>query len=426
MITNFFYFIKKQTSINIIINSLGNVLNIFFITLFALILVRTLPPSQYGSLSVLLGIAYVLANILDFGTSATIFSSLPQKIEKGENIHQFLKSIFFYQTLFSLVIVFFLLIFFPTIDKNFFKTGVPYFELFITTASILFLIWQNYAMNALFAAKRFLQANLYLNLSNLLKTITLFILIFLNQVTIGRIIFLFGVFGPLIFFLFLYFEKKSHFLKIIKAPINKKEFPFAYTLTYFFGAQFFNLATRIDLFLLSFFFPKTALLGHYGLSQKIILTLMAAITSITQVLSPSMAKVHQKKEAKKQLINGFLYLLVPTFLYLLLALTPSFIFEIVFTKKYLPTATITHFLALTYAFLPLINLFHIFLLYARKKPVYILKANFIFFLIALGGNWFLIPQFSVFAPSIVYGIGFLISALYLLTATIKEYRQIKD
>jgi len=99
-------FIKKPTSLNIIINTLGNYLNVFFTALFALILVRILNPDQYGVLSVLLGIAYVLANILDFGTTATIYSYLPVLIEnKAFNTYRFIKTTFFYQSLFSSVII---------------------------------------------------------------------------------------------------------------------------------------------------------------------------------------------------------------------------------------------------------------------------------------------------------------------------------
>ncbi|EKE14245.1 MAG: hypothetical protein ACD_12C00609G0001, partial [uncultured bacterium] len=65
-------FIKKPTSKNIIINTVGNYLNVFFIAFFAFLLVRIMQPSEYGVLSVLLGISYVLANILDFGTTASI------------------------------------------------------------------------------------------------------------------------------------------------------------------------------------------------------------------------------------------------------------------------------------------------------------------------------------------------------------------
>src|SRR3989338_3204916 len=201
-------FIKKPTSKNIIVNTVGNYLNVVFIAFFAFLLVRILAPSQYGVLSVLLGIAYVLANVLDFGTTASIYSYLPVMIEKKhKNIYIFLKTIFFYQTAFSIVIILLLFIFFPYLDRVFFKTGAPWWELYVTTFSVLFLVWQNYAINALFAAKRFLKANIFLNLSNLIKTVVIFVMIPLHLITVGSIIFVFGIIGPVIFFILLFFEK---------------------------------------------------------------------------------------------------------------------------------------------------------------------------------------------------------------------------
>ena len=95
MIKRLFDFIKKPTSKNIIVNTIGNYLNVVFIAFFAFLLVRIMQPSEYGVLSVLLGIAYVLANILDFGTTASIYSYLPVMIEKKhKNIYIFLKTIF--------------------------------------------------------------------------------------------------------------------------------------------------------------------------------------------------------------------------------------------------------------------------------------------------------------------------------------------
>ena len=82
MIKRLLNFIKKPTSKNIVINTIGNYLNVVFIAFFAFLLVRIMQPSEYGVLSVLLGIAYVLANILDFGTTASIYSYLPVMIEK--------------------------------------------------------------------------------------------------------------------------------------------------------------------------------------------------------------------------------------------------------------------------------------------------------------------------------------------------------
>src|SRR3990167_5637760 len=122
MIPRLINFIKKPTSKNVLINTLGNYLNVFFTAFFALILVRILTPSKYGILSVLLGIAYVLANILDFGTTATIYSYLPALYEKKTyQLYRFIKSTFYYQSIFSLTVILILLFTFPYLDKIFFK-----------------------------------------------------------------------------------------------------------------------------------------------------------------------------------------------------------------------------------------------------------------------------------------------------------------
>jgi O-antigen/teichoic acid export membrane protein len=418
-------FIKKPTSRNIIINTIGNYLNVFFVAFFAFLLVRIMHPSDYGVLSVLLGVAYVLANILDFGTTASIYSYLPLMIEKRhKNLYIFLKTIFFYQTTFSLIVISFLFIFFPYLDKIFFKTGAPWWELYITTFSVLFLIWQNYAINSLNAAKQFLKANLFLNLSNTIKTAVIVVFIPLKFITVGSIIFTFGILGPAVFFVLLFFEKKHIFIKILKAPIVKEEFRFAYTVTYFIASQFFNLAQRMDLFLLSYFFSKSPEVGYYGLSQKIILTVMASVASITQVLSPNFSKIKTKEEVIKEFKHGFLYLLIPAFLFIALYFTPNQVFYLFFTKTFAKTAAITKALSLPFIIYAFLNLPFLFLLYTVKKPRVILLANVIFFLIITFGCFYMIPKYGVFGPPYVFAIGFTISLIIGLIFSLKEYKKI--
>jgi len=405
MIQRLFSFIKKPTSRNIIVNTIGNYLNVFFVAFFAFLLVRIMHPSDYGVLSVLLGVAYVLANILDFGTTASIYSYLPPMIEKRhKNTYVFLKTILSYQTGFSIIVITLLFIFFPYLDKVFFKTGAPEYELYLTTFSVLFLIWQNYAINALNAAKQFLKANLYLNLSNVIKTIVIIALIPLNLVTVGSIIFTFGILGPAVFFILLFFEKKYIFFRIIKAPIVKEEFKFAYTLTFFIASQFFNLASRMDLFLLSFFLSKSPEVGYYGLAQKIILTVMASVASITQVLSPNFSKIKTKQEIMKEFRHGFLYLLIPAFLFIALYFTPNWVFYLFFTEKFAQTAAITKSLSLPFIIYTFLNLPFLFLLYTVKKPSVILFANVVFFLTITFGCLYAIPKYGVFGPPYVIAL----------------------
>ncbi len=425
MIQRLFNFIKKPTSKDIVINTIGNYLNVVFIAFFAFLLVRIMQPSEYGVLSVLLGISYVLANILDFGTTASIYSYLPAMIEKKhKNIYIFLKTIFFYQTGFSAVIILLLFIFFPQLDKIFFKTGAPWWELYITTFSVLFLVWQNYAMNALFAAKRFLKANIFLNLSNLIKTIVIFVLIPLNLITVGSIIFVFGIIGPLIFFLLLLFEKKYIILRILKAPVKKEEFRFGYTVTFFIASQFFNLAQRMDLFLLSYFLSKSPEVGYYGLAQKIILTVIASIASITQVLSPRFSKISTKEEVRKEFKTGLIYLLIPTAFFIALFFTPNIIFYLFFTKKFAQTATITRTLTWPYIIYTFLNLPLLFLLYTVKKPVFILISNLIIFIIITFGCFYLIPVMKLSGPPVALAISFFIGLIVLSITSIMEYKKL--
>ena len=425
MLERILSFIKKPTSKDIIVNTIGNYLNVFFVAFFAFLLVRVMHPSDYGVLSVLLGIAYVLANVLDFGTTASIYSYLPPMIEKRhKNIYVFLKTIFAYQTGFSAIIIILLFIFFPYLDKIFFKTGAPWWELYITTFSVLFLIWQNYAINALNAAKKFFQANLYLNLSNLIKTLFIFILIFAKLITVGSIIFTFGILGPAIFFLMLFFEKRYIIFNILKAPIKKEEFRFAYTFTFFIASQFFNLAQRMDLFLLSFFLSKSPEVGYYGLAQKIILAVIASIASITQVLSPNFSKIKTKEEVIKEFKHGFFYLLIPAFLFVALYFTPNGIFYFFFTKRFAQTAAITKSLSLPFIIYTFINLPFLFLLYTVKKPKIIFIVNFVFFLIVTIGCLYTIPKYGVFGPPYAIALGFTAALIISLIFSIKEFKKI--
>ncbi|EKE14041.1 MAG: hypothetical protein ACD_12C00697G0002 [uncultured bacterium] len=425
MIERLLNFIKKPTSRDVVINTIGNYLNVVFIAFFAFLLVRILAPSQYGVLSVLLGIAYVLANILDFGTTASIYSYLPAMIEKKhKNIYIFLKTILFYQTGFSLVIILLLFIFFPYLDKVFFKTDAPLWELYVTTFSVLFLVWQNYAINALFAAKRFLKANIFLNLSNLIKTIIIFVMIPLHLITVGSIIFVFGIVGPIIFFVLLFFEKKHIVFSILKAPVEKEEFRFGYTITFFIASQFFNIAQRMDLFLLSYFLSKSPEVGYYGLAQKIILTVIASIASITQVLSPKFSKISTKEEVGKEFKTGLVYLLIPTVFFIALYFTPNVIFYLFFTEKFAQTAIITKSLTWPYVLYTFINLPLLFLLYTVKKPSYILVANFVIFIVISVGCYYLIPIMKLNGPPLALALSFFIGLIILSVTSFAEYKKL--
>ncbi len=427
MVKSLLHFFKKPQSRNVIINTLGTYLNIFFSALFVLILVRILTPSEYGVLGVLLGIAYVLANVLDFGTTATIYSYFPLMYEKKlHKLYVFIKSTFFYQSLFSFIVLAVLFIFFPYLDKVFFKTYAPWWELDLTAISVLFLIWQNFVQNILFAAKKFVSTNIYLNVANLVKTTVLFALVFTHSVTIGAVIFDFGILGPFVFFILVYLEKRHVMYRFIQAEIKREEFRFSYTLTYFLASQFFNLGSRMDLFLLSYYrwIVSPAEVGYYAISQKIILTIIATVISITQVLSPAFAKIQKRKDLLADLRTGFLYLLLPCALLLALVILPNQLFYLVFTQKFAPTAPITKALSLPFIIYTLGSLPLLFLLYTVKKPIYILVSNLIFFVLLSSLCYVLIPKMGVWGPPWAILISLAVTVGLQVIASVYEYRKL--
>jgi O-antigen/teichoic acid export membrane protein len=420
MISKLSSFLKRPTSTAVIINTIGNYLNVFFSAFFIYLLVRIISRSEYGVLSVLFGITFVLANLLDFGTTATLYSYLPILIEKkSENAYRLIKSTFFYQTLFSSIIIGFLIIMFPWLDMVFFKTKAPVLTLYITAISVLFFIWQNFLSNCLYVSKRVLQVNVYTLIANIVKTVIVVVLAVTHMISVGLIIFAFGIIGPTIFFILVYASKKNHMSAVMKAPIERSDFKVSYTLTYFIASQFFNLGLRMDLFLLSFFLSKD--LGDYGAAQKIILTIITTIVSITQVISPAFAKIRTKKDLFANIKPSLLYMLIPTVIFCMLFFTPDWVFDLFFTNKFYHTAALSRQLAVVYFPYSFISLFHLFLLYSVKRPADILLGNIAIFLIVSIGCYLYIPQYGASAAVWSVGASFAVASVILIFLSYRAY-----
>lgn len=417
-------FIKHPTSLNVIINTFGNYLNVFFSLFFILILARIFSKPELGVYNVLFGLAYVLSNVLEFGTTATIYSSIPNLLtEKKDDLYRFIKSTFYYQTILALIVIVILMVSFPYLDRIFFKTDAPNWVLYLTAASILCFIWQNFITNILFAAKKFVHANIYINASNLLKIIIVGVMMMTNTITVGSIIFLFGVVGPFIFFVFLFLQKKDLIFVLLKADVRMDTFKFDYAFKYFIASQFYNLGLRMDLFLLSYYGLK-AEAGEYGLAQKIILSILTIVISITQVISPGFSTAKTKAEVKNQFKTAFLYLLIPSAIFVALYLTPEFLFNLVFTKDMQQITEISHRLSLPFILASLGSAPMLFLLYTVRKPMYIVYSNILFFLIISIGSYIVIPVSGVFGPPVAITIAYIVAIGIQSFAAWKEYNNL--
>jgi len=92
--------------------------------------------------------------------------------------------------------------------------------------------------NCLYVAKRVLQVNIYSLIANVIKTAIVIVLAVTHTISVGLIIFVFGIIGPVIFFILVYSSKKNHMAAVMKAPIERSDFKLSYTFTYFIASQF--------------------------------------------------------------------------------------------------------------------------------------------------------------------------------------------
>ena len=366
-----------------------------------------------------------MSNILEFGTTASIYSTVPALFQDDDDrLYSFIKSTLFYQTTLSVIVIGSLIISFPYLDKIFFKTGVAPWILTMTAFTIILFVWQNFLTNVLFAAKRFFHANVYLNTSNLVKAIILAILMLTDNITVASVIMTYGLIGPVVFFLMVLFKNYDRIAPIKRANFNRSEIKVNYTLTYFAASQFYNVGLRMDLFLLSFFGLREQV-GYYASAQKIILSIIATIVSISQVLSPQFAAAKSRLEINKLLKKGFTYMLIPIGIFIALILTPNSFFKFIFTDNFDEAIIITKILAIPFMLSAGGTVIMLFLLYTVKKPIYILISNIAFFIIVSGGSFLLIPEKGMLGPPIAIFFAFVVAILIQVVAFVKEQKEIR-
>lgn len=408
---------------DIIINTLGNYLNVGFTIIYTLLLLRVFDRSEYGVFSVLVALASVSANILDFGVTASIFSELPTLYEKREQALIFLKTNLIFQTILSFFALIIIFLFIKPIDELILKLHAPFSAYIITLCAVPLLIWQNSLLNAMYATKKFLSANIYINISNLVKIAVLFWFIFKNSATVTNILFSLFIVGP-IAFVILVILSKPHLLKqLLASRLSRGSIKLRFSATYFGATQLFNLGNRLDIFMLAFFLP-TSSVGLYAPAQKIILTILTAVNSITQVLSPQFAADKTRKQVIATVRRGFFFILVPIGLFIGVILTPFSIYELFFTSEFAPTANIARTLALAYVPFALCSVPLLFFLYTIRKPIYLLITNLLFLVIVFLGCYVFIPRFGLLGPPIAFGLAFVSISIYITWAFAKEFRKL--
>ncbi len=417
--------LKSKMGKDIIINTIGTYMNIGFALFFVLLLTRILGRVEYGVMTVLLNISYVLANVMEFGTTSTIYSFLPDLYNQRNNREEFLsfvKTVFMYQSYASVIAIALLIVLFPALDAHFFKTESPTYLLIWTALSVLGFVWQNTILNMFFAVKRFLEANIWLNVANIVKTVLILILLPFGLVGPGTVIFIFGVVGPALFIGITFYKNPETIKELLfRTHTSRKHFRVRYTMTNFLSAQFGNLAMRMDLFIMSYFKLPNAV-ADYGLAQKIILTIISTVVSITQVLSPKFATLKTKVDVRAELKHSFIFLLIPTAMFAGLIIIPDSFYYMLFTDKFTDMPLFARLLGGAYTLFCILQIFNLFHLYTFKKLRVLLWTNILFMVIVSVGCFRFIPIYGPVAAPVMLAVAFATLIVIQGFSTMQKYK----
>lgn len=414
-----------HTTRNVIINTGGNYLSYITAVLYTIIFARSFSPQEFGVLSLLLMLSYICANIFSFGMPAAVYAHIPALMNDKKSLITFIKTNFLLLITLSFSSLFVIFMLSGLIDTHIIKSHAPRWYFALALAGSALFICQNYIQDILYAAQKFLNVNIAINIGNLVKITLISLFTFMGVLSVPLTIVVLGVVGPLTVIGILLIRRQKIIEQFLRQTIDKSHLKLSYTFTYFVSSQIFYLASRTDLFLISYFLTRSDV-GYFGLSQRIALAILTSVDSITQVLSPQFATASSKKDVAKLLRRGYMYMLIPVLLFIIASVIPSNIYTLLFTSSFNPSITTTRLLNLAYIPFGFIAVTLLFFLYTIKKPFYILIGNSVLFVSILLGNAVLIPRFGIIAPPLTSLVSFLIVGVYILCVFVFEFNKLKE
>jgi O-antigen/teichoic acid export membrane protein len=361
--------------------------------------------------------------VLSFGTPGTIYAHLPERLNDKKSVMNFVFSNLVFLTVLSGMSLIFLYLISEYADQAFFKTGASQLQFLIVAIGTQFLVWQNFLRDVLNSAGKFFQINVAVNLSNFFKALILVALFLNGGISITNTLITLLFVGPAVVFFVIISNRRWVIKSITQSIISRGNVKFGFTFTYMIASQIFSLASRIDLFLISYFLTRPEV-GYYGLSQRIVLAVITSSDSITQVMSPQFSTIRDKGRVWTLLKQGSTCMLLPTAVLIAIVLTPNTIFELVFGTEYTTSTGVTKALSIAYLPYSFYMIVSLFFLYTIKKPKFFLTSNLIFLIATVSLNIFLIPKYRLYATPISFLVGFSLAGIFLSLSFISKMRKL--
>lgn len=416
---NIFDLIKSSTAKDTLILFVGNASSAFLGFLFFWLLAREFSVSDLGIFTAASNFVIIIVSLTDLGISTGSINFVASSISRGKISlsKKYIKAASLLRLGITSFVGLLVILLAKYISPNFFDTNDSLVAVLVGLVSISFALPMIFP-SILQAKKKFLASIIADNSLYLVRLVVALIFMYLFGITINNSLFSFvvgGLVGAIIGFLFI----GSNFIKTKPKLITYKK------LLKFSGWIGVNriisaVSGRLDVQMLTIMAGATAT-GLYSIPSRLSGFVVVLTSSFSGVLAPRLAGFNDK-EKEKEYIKKATLALIPIIagLILWIIIAKPFI-TILFGNKYLESVPI--FQALTIAMIPFVFTAPSVsaIIYSIKKTIFIGVYSFFQLAAIFLLNFYFIPRFGVYGPTITFGITNMTLALYTWVIVIRHY-----
>jgi O-antigen/teichoic acid export membrane protein len=397
----------------------GNVGAAFWGFLFTLIVARSLSISEFGVFSAVLNMVIIISSLADLGISSGAINFVSEHWTKGDRLkaNEYVKASFLIRLVVTFSISLVYLLFSPILSPRLLASNDPGMGVWVSIV-VIFWFLDLFFPYILQARKKFLHSVIYDNAYYVGRLLFAFIFYLVGMLTIEKAFWAFGA-GFVVTIIFTFIYIKTDFMK---SKPTKETYVNLLKFSGWIGVNrlISSVSGRIDIQMLAAMAGAMAT-GLYSIPSRLASFIIVLSGSFSSVLATRLASFGDREKEKKYILKSTLALLPITAGIVLWIIIAKPFMLILFGEKYLPAVPV--FQALAAAQIPFLFTSPAVsaIIYAMKKTVYIGVLSFFQLAAIFALNYYLIPKYGVFGPTITFGITNTLLAIYVWFQVIRYY-----
>ncbi len=397
----------------------GNVFSAFLGFLFTLIVARSLSVAEFGTFSAVLNLSIILFSLADVGIASGAVAFISENITKGDHrkVDEYVKASFIIRLIIALVIAAIVVVFSPFISSKFLASDSSMIAIW---AAIISLFWLPDMLfpYILQAKKKFMQSVIYDISFYLGRFLYAAVFFAIGALTMQHAFWAFGVgFVINVIFTFVFLG-----VKYIRARPSVVEYKMLIKFSGWIGINriISSISGRLDVQMMAAIAGAVAT-GLYSIPSRLASFIVVLAGSYSSVLATRLASFGDRDKERAYIIKSTLALIpISAGIVFWVIIAKPFIL-ILFGDKYLPSVPIFQALALSqipFLFtVPAVSA----IIYSLKKTIYIGTLSFFQIAAVFLLNYYLIPKYGAFGPTITFGITNTLLVAYVWYWVIKHY-----